>query len=49
MGTPSALPSLDIPAIFKLFGDCLAIATVLVLAAVPLVLISYELWKEKVR
>jgi hypothetical protein len=36
-------------ATFKLIEECLAVASLLVLAAVPLVLISRELWKVRVR
>jgi len=33
----------------RLFGACLCVAAMLVLAAVPFILISYEHWKERVR
>ena len=42
---PNTLPVFPLATTFKLIEECLAVAIVLVLAAVPLILIGYEHWK----
>jgi hypothetical protein len=45
----SVLPPFPISATFKLFEQCLLVATFLCLIAIPLALIGREKWKERVR
>jgi hypothetical protein len=45
----SLLPSLPLVETLRFFGACLSVAAMLVLAAVPLIIIGYEYWKERVR
>jgi hypothetical protein len=46
---PSGLPSFPFAQTFKLIEQCLVVATFLCLIAVPIILIGYEHWKERVR
>ena len=43
------LPSSPFIEALRFFGACLCVAAMLVLAAVPFIIISYEQWKQRVR